>query len=212
MCQARRILVAKPSIAQVRVHYTYPTVIRSTSMSNLAESKLIERLKCGDERAVAQWFHSYQPIITLFINQKMSIQEDADEQVQEVFLACLREMVHFRGDCSLKTWMLTIARHKVADYYRARYAKRALQLVSLLDDMSVPNQGVNQEAVSLVQMALAKLTPPLPELLLAKYVDGKSVQLLAREMAKSSKAIESMLFRARNEFRYHYALQLTSHI
>lgn len=181
-------------------------------MSTISELDLIERLKSGDEQAVAQWFHHYRPVIARLINQKVSIQEDAEEQVQEVFLACLREMVHFRGESSLKTWMLTIARHKVADYYRARYAKRALQLVSLLDDVSLPNRGANQDIISIVQTTLAKLTPPLPELLLAKYVDGKSVQSLAREMEKTTKAVESMLFRARNEFRYHYALELSNRV
>lgn len=173
------------------------------SMVELSESELITRLKAGDERAVTRWFTDYKGSIERLIWAKVSFKADVDELVQEVFLTCLRELIHFRGTSSLKTWMLTIARHKVADFYRAKYAKKVIHLVSLLDSLAVPSLQLPDE-IQAVQSALARLTPELCELLLAKYIDGKSVKQLALELVKTTKAIESMLFRARNDFKVAY--------
>jgi RNA polymerase sigma-70 factor, ECF subfamily len=43
-----------------------------------------------------------------------------DDLVQEVFLAAWHDLGTFRGESSLKAWLLSIARHKVEDYYRRR--------------------------------------------------------------------------------------------
>jgi RNA polymerase sigma-70 factor, ECF subfamily len=174
-------------------------------MTNEAELLLIIQLKAGWDQAVARWFHDYSPAIEQFITTKISVTEDVDELVQEVFLACLRELVHFRGEASLKTWMLTIARYKVADYYRARYAKKVIHLVALFDEISLPLLANSTDQITVVQETLQKLSPTLREVLLAKYIDGKSVKQLAQELAKTTKTIEAQLFRARNQFKQAYA-------
>jgi RNA polymerase sigma factor (sigma-70 family) len=53
--------------------------------------------------------------------------EAADDLTQEVFLAAWQGLKHFRGDASLRQWLLGIARHKVEDYYRRRLRQIELQ-------------------------------------------------------------------------------------
>lgn len=173
-------------------------------MAKVAEDQLIVRLRAGENQAVTEWYQVYVGHIQRQVAAKVAIKEDAEELVQEVFIACLRELVHFRGESSLKTWMLTIARHKIADYYRARYAKKVIHLVALFEGLTLPSTSQVKEQVELVQQTLARLNPAHQELLLAKYVDGKSVRQLAAELATTVKTVESQLFRARNEFRYQF--------
>lgn len=173
-------------------------------MTNIDEQDLVTGLKAGDEQYVALWYRQYKDKIDRYISTKISLAEDREELLQEIFLTSLRELPHFRGQSSLMTWMLTIARHKVADFYRAKYAKRVIHVVSLLDELELPSMLETFNQLTDVQTALSRLAPDLRELLLAKYVDGKTLRELASELKKTTKAVESMLFRARNEFKYVY--------
>lgn len=168
------------------------------------QDKLIEQLKAGDEKAVAVWLRTHRPAIDRYVSGKVTGKADCDELVQEVFLACLRELAHFRGESALSTWMLTIAKHTVANFYRARYAKKVIHLVGMFEELGVDANLLEQDHVLAVRETLAKLPAQTQELLLAKYVDGKSISELAREFSKTTKAVESMLFRARHSFREAY--------
>lgn len=175
-------------------------------MQNIDEGLLIIQLKAGYERAVRDWFVWYSPRIKAAVAQKVSVNEDVDEIVQEVFLACLRELIHFKNQSSLSTWMLSVTRHKIADYYRAKYAKRVIHLVALLDGLPTALTSVGDDISENVAQTLAKINDFEREILLAKYVDGKSVAQIAQQLSKSVKSIESSLFRARLSFKKEYAL------
>jgi len=55
-----------------------------------------------------------------------------------------------------------------------------------------------------VKQVIADLSEEYRELLLLKYVDKKKVKEIARELKRTVKAVESDLFRAREEFRRLY--------
>ena len=165
------------------------------------EHELLCALKAGEPAAVREWFVLYKADIQRMVSVKVAVAADVDELVQQTFLNCLRQLPLFRGEASLKTWMLAIARHEVADYYRKKYAKKALQTLPLSDlvlSAPIDDAHVVSEKVSEV---LDKMSDRSREILLQKYVDGKCVAAIAEEFGKSVKAIESELFRARSEFR-----------
>lgn len=47
--------------------------------------------------------------------------EQADELSQEVFIRAYSGIAHYRGDCSLKTWLLTITRNTTFTYRKSRF-------------------------------------------------------------------------------------------
>ena len=49
---------------------------------------------------------------------------DADDLTQEVYLRAIRALPRFRGDASIRTWLLAIARRSVADHIRAQQRRR----------------------------------------------------------------------------------------
>lgn len=100
--------------------------------------------------------------------------------------------------------MKSIARHEVADYYRKRYAKKALRTLPLSElvlGVEISNSSETSEKVVAV---LKKMKRDYQELLLLKYVDRKKVKDIARELGRTVKAVESDLFRARRDFRVLY--------
>jgi RNA polymerase sigma-70 factor (TIGR02943 family) len=47
--------------------------------------------------------------------------EDAEDLVQEVFIIAYNSYEKFEGKSNIKSWLLGILNHKVADYYRKKY-------------------------------------------------------------------------------------------
>lgn len=171
---------------------------------NIEESQIVELLKLGDPAAVEYWFSEYESPLKAFVQTKIDSTHDVDEIVQETFLSCLKQLPLFRGDASLQTWMFSVARHEIADFYRKKYAKKALQLLPLSQELLGTKIDNSHEVSEKVKIVLAQMTASSRELLQKKYVDGMRVLDIANELNRSVKSIESELFRARNEFRALY--------
>lgn len=170
----------------------------------LEESQILELLKLGDPAAVEYWFSEYESRVTHFIAQRIDSDADVTELVQETFIACLKQLPLFRGEASIWTWMISIAKHQVADFYRKKYAKRALQYFPLSQYLLATKVDDAHETAEKVKHVLAKMSFSSRELLQKKYVDDKKVAEIAEELGRSAKSIESELFRARIEFRELY--------
>lgn len=168
--------------------------------------QLLAALKNGEPQAVEQWFKEYHRVILRFVKTKITSDHDAEEITQEVFINCLKHLPLFRGNASIKTWMLGIARHEVADFYRKRYAKKAILALPLSELLSETSIGDAHDVSEKVRQVIQAMSDHNRELLLLKYIDGKKVGEIAQEMGKSIKAIESELFRARQEFKALYEL------
>lgn len=167
--------------------------------------QLLAALKAGQPQAVAQWFKTYHRGLFNFVKTKVSSDHDAEEIVQETFINCLKHLTLFRGNSSIKTWMQGIARHEIADYYRKRYAKKAILALPLTDLIPATAIGDAHEVSEKVRQVIHKMSAHQRELLLLKYIDGKKVEEIAEDLGRSIKAIESELFRARQEFKTLYA-------
>jgi len=51
---------------------------------------------------------------------------DAEDVVQETFLAALKAQHGFAGRSSERTWLVSILRHKICDHFRRRYRERCV--------------------------------------------------------------------------------------
>jgi RNA polymerase sigma-70 factor, ECF subfamily len=171
--------------------------------------QLLAALKNGEPQAVETWFKQYYRLILNFVRTKINSEHDAEEITQEIFINCLKHLPLFRGNASIKTWMIGIARHEVADYYRKKYAKKAILALPMSELLSEAHIGDAHDVSEKVRSVIQSMSQHNRELLLLKYIDGKKVGEIALEMGKSIKAIESELFRARQEFK---ALYQHSHV
>jgi RNA polymerase sigma-70 factor (ECF subfamily) len=169
------------------------------------ERVLVEAIKNGHELAIEYWFkHYYKKLLTLAL-QKLPNSAVAEEIVQETFVNCLRAINLFKGNSSLLTYMQSILRHEINDFYRKRYAKKFIKTIPLSEVFLEHEFKDAHETAVMVKLVLKKMARRSRELLMQKYVDKKRVKDLARELGRTEKAIESELFRARKEFRLLWA-------
>lgn len=126
--------------------------------------------------------------------------------MQETLLAAWQSLPNFRGDASLRSWILGIGRHKVEDYYR----RRIHEAESNDEDDSAPAPAViprfeQQLDSTLQQKRVQETLGLLPEAyslaLIWRYRESKSIREMAQLTGKTEKAIERLLARARENFR-----------
>ena len=78
--------------------------------------KLPQKNQTQDPRMWAQLYDSY---LQRFALSKINNSEVAKDLVQETFLAALTSLGNFQKRSSVKTWLTSILKNKIVDYYRA---------------------------------------------------------------------------------------------
>jgi len=164
--------------------------------------QLASRLMQGDPAAVVELVERYADALYRFVYNQVGSVQDAEDIVQDTFIAALRAIQRFRGESRLRTWLFSIAMHKMAD--RQREAGRRLATIphEMLPALQEPNPQPEQvlEEIELrqtVRQALLKLPLHYRTALILKYVEDMSVNEISQIMHRSQKSIESVLVRAR---------------
>lgn len=173
-------------------------------MDRTEDKHLVKKLLAGDKKALRQWYNRYYPRLLAHISAKVKTKEDAEELTQDVFLSSLDALPLFGFRSSLYTFMVSIARHEIADYFRKFYAKKAIKYVPFVDQVYTEPLYSAEETRELFIAALAKLSPKEQQLIEWKYEQNLSVEEIARKLDVGIKAAESRLFRARSSFIKEY--------
>ena len=143
---------------------------------------------------------------------------EAEEIVQETYLSALEGLHRFEGRSALQTWLQGIAKHHISRRRRSRSRERVADLLEecdpeidrILGDLNgeeLPDEILEREETEdLVGATMASLPPHYQSVLREKYVDALSVDEMARRRARSAKAVESTLGRARRAFQKTFEL------
>lgn len=174
-------------------------------MSESQEKELVEGILRGEKQAFGRFYHAEKEKLLGFILRRMTHFEDAQELVQDTFLAFLDSLPWYSFRSSLRTFLYSIARHEVADYFRRRYAKRALKLVPLVGEVVDEKLYRSGELSRQIERVYGKLLPRYAEILQLKYEEELSVKEIATKLRLSAKAVESRLFRARAAFQLAFS-------
>ena len=136
--------------------------------------------------------------------------QTAADVFQDIWLDAIGHIGQFdpiRGE--LRSWLFGIARRRVALHWRQRLthgdtaaATGAEIAVEALDGAVLPDDVIEHlEQAAVVQASLLALPPERRRVLIDKYVEQLSVSQIAARTGKSPKAVESLLSRAREQFR-----------
>jgi RNA polymerase sigma-70 factor (ECF subfamily) len=125
----------------------------------------------------------------------------AQEVTSETLLAGAQAAT--KGQHVSLAWLLGVARHKLVDHWRAaEREERRLRLAYEQPDtveelMSWERDDWRDRALSV----LSELAPAYQAVLGLRYLDGRPVDEIANELGRSVHATESLLARARRDFR-----------
>jgi RNA polymerase sigma-70 factor (ECF subfamily) len=172
-----------------------------------------------DDGGACEFFHDLYVRLYRFVFVRTNARpDDVEELVQDSLLHAWRSRSSFSGAARAATWVFSIARHKIADYWRRRKnepgadAAGVREALDRIDVAPIPDALLDQaETRRQVADALDQLPTPYAEALRLRYLEGLPVPDIARRLSESPSAVESRLTRAREAFRQHLTSQEVIH-
>lgn len=162
-----------------------------------AEEELIRRVRAGDSDAVAELYRRYAPVVWRFVFARMRQDSHAGQDVlSETFLAAIRALQEGKTMDNMAGWLTGIARHKTADWYRQQGESASAE--------AEPATRESSGASGVVAEVLEGLPPEERVILEWKYLDRCTVREIAERMGRTEKAVEALLYRARQAFKARY--------
>lgn len=169
---------------------------------------LLKGLREQDPAAVQHLSECYLPSVWRFVYARVGRDPHlAEDIVSETVLALIRAAADPESDISNPGgWLRTVASHKVNDHFRA--AARVQHLIDQAKQTTETEDTVDpaaQQELVEKREEIRRVMEDLPEqhrlALEWKYLDKVSVRDIASRLEITEKAAESILFRARREFR-----------
>jgi len=167
------------------------------------------------------WLNKHGDYLFSFALSRISKRDIAEDLVQETLLSAYQARDKFRGGSSERTWLVSILKRKVIDYYR----KESRNPESLTDDFSIPfHKGgaldgtwINAHAPSswdeevlknddgalmeVIQYCISLLAPKMAATFSMKTLDDISTEEICKELGISESNLWVLLHRARLQLR-----------
>jgi RNA polymerase sigma-70 factor (ECF subfamily) len=192
----------KPHHPKVGLYKRMETVLLPELVAAMAEPSSSQ---LADFDAVVQL---YRPGIFRFILGSLRDRDAAETLTQECFLKAYRARERFRGDASVKTWLMTIAVNLVRDHMsnaRLKFWRRTQQSgvdISaaegwLADRRSSPEAMANaKQQVAAIWSAVSKLPVGQRTVFLLRFVEDMEILEIAAATGLKEGTVKIHLFRA----------------
>jgi RNA polymerase sigma-70 factor (ECF subfamily) len=172
-----------------------------------ADRFLVARMLRGDEAAFTEFFDaSFGPMVRFALPRVDGDADAAEEVVQRTLCRAVRKLSSYRGEAALMTWLFTICRHEIHDWFEQQ--RRIPPMVELAEDLPEIRAALDsldalqqKETGRRVQLILDRLPGRYGDALEWKYIEGLSVAEIGERLGIATKAAESLLARARVAFR-----------
>ncbi|GAA1604430.1 sigma-70 family RNA polymerase sigma factor [Catellatospora bangladeshensis] len=165
---------------------------------------LVERAQQGDTEAFGKIYTQYAPAVFRFIYFRVRHSPTAEDLTSDTFLRALKRIgsVRWQGR-DFAAWLITIARHIVADYYKSgRYRFEITGEVLDFDQEEYSLDGapdrVAMDHVNNLALleAVKKLNPSQQRCIALRFLVGLSTAETAQSMGKSEGAVKALQCRA----------------
>ena len=124
--------------------------------------------------------------------------QDAEDLTTQTFEAVLQYIASYKGIGKFRSWLLGIARRKVADHFRQQRATLPLEYAKHVLNPDAPlEEYIDQQLrLELVAGMLHTLTPERSEALALRLFGGLAIADVADVMGKSEAAAKMLVHRA----------------
>nr|WP_162933308.1 sigma-70 family RNA polymerase sigma factor [Corynebacterium lactis] len=166
--------------------------------------ELLRAHVAGDSRAFAILAQRHHSFLRSVAKRHCGRTVDPSDCVQEGLARAMHSSAHFRGHCSVATWLSLLVKHACMDYHRGRFGT-----VPVCEDVEVFSTAIERlesarqdVALRLVMTeALAKLSKDQLNALVYLDVFGYSLRETARSTGQPSGTLKSRRARARTILR-----------
>jgi RNA polymerase sigma-70 factor (ECF subfamily) len=162
------------------------------------EARLVGLARRGVASAFDELFRRHSRRVHDLAYHMLGDRDAADDVVQEVFLRVHRRLGGFRGECSLRGWILRITVNECVSQ-RRRASRRRRRLPETVPP-AAPCERVAEFAEA-ARQALETLRPVDRALVILRDIEGHTYEEIAEVLRCSSNSVGVRLHRARKRLR-----------
>jgi len=168
-------------------------------MDKLSKEKLIELVKAakqGDKRAFGYLYNNYIAPIFRFVYFRIKNYEEAEDLTQNIFLKAWNALPEYKQKKNpFSSWLYTIARNAVIDYWRKKKEWNISDLAKeTIKDEEKPIDDLldDDEDFGLVKEAIGLLTEDQQEVIILRFIEGLSSKEISKIIGKSEEAVRQL--------------------
>jgi RNA polymerase sigma-70 factor (ECF subfamily) len=164
-----------------------------------------------------KWIDSYSDYLFNYTIVKVNDDEVAKDLVQETFFSALKAMKNFKGEASERTWLISILKRKIIDYYRKINSKKGKAEVRITYNDDTENEGewleervadyhldgnaesdmVNEELGLAINRCMDKLPEKQSTIFKMKTIEGFETEAICKELDITPSNLWVIIHRAR---------------
>lgn len=174
-----------------------------------------------------QWVEEFSDFLFAFALRRVNSRQDAEDILQETFLSAYKGLEKFEGKSSVKTWLTSILKNKIIDYYRQKSNSKSFDDYFSETEDSFNNSFFNEnnhgrwkskihknyisenadqyllskEFHEILEYCLQKLPPKLKPVFIAKYMMDDDAKKICKELNITSSNYWVLLFRSKTLLR-----------
>ncbi len=199
-----------------------PRPTTTPDMPALDEASLVDLARDRDEAAVRELIRRLNPRLFRVARGILDSDADAEDAVQEAYLAAFTRLEQFRGTARFSTWITRITINAARMRIRAARPHQEYDTVDEQNEADAavvmfPGKGFEQPDTALgrtqmtlmLESAVAALPPELRLVFLLHEVEGQSTLAIARVLSLNPVTVRTRLYRARKRLRAELETQLS---
>lgn len=163
-----------------------------------------------------KWIDLYSDYLFNYTISRVNDREMAQDLVQDTFLAGLKSMKNFKGEASERTWLISILKRKIIDYYRKINSHKGKAEVRITYNDDSESEGdwleervadpfdktaedsmQNEELGDAIHNCLSKLPEKQAEVFKMKTILGYETETICNELNITASNLWVIIHRAR---------------
>ncbi len=186
----------------------------STHEADALDQADMARLAAGHEAALSALMDRHAGALFGFLCRFVRDEDAANDLAQETFVRVYQHREDFRPEQKFSTWLFTIGGNLARNHLRARSRRPEVPLEAsghddqpgVGDTLPAPGKSPDEQAEcaekqAAVRDAVANLPDDLREAIVLCELEDRSLAEAAGILATTVKAVESRLYRARQQLR-----------
>lgn len=161
--------------------------------------EFLKRLRRHEQAAFHELVDVYSQQLFRVAYSMVGNSADAEDVVQETFTAAFAGIGKFRGESSLKTWLMQILVRQCAKVLRSRGRRMTIGIEKADEPLHDPAPA-SESKLDVIEM-LQKLSPEHREVIVLRELQGMGYEEIAAALKIPRGTVESRLHRARQELK-----------
>ena len=162
---------------------------------------LMQRIAAQDQDALQALYDHHAPGLLHYLIGRLGDTRLAEEVLQDTMLAAWKNARRFRGECRVRTWLMTIARLRAINAFHRQIVPSSLNEPFDGEDQRTASRPNTLGQYLDLNAAMLILPEVHREILELVFYHGFSLEETARVLQVATGTVKSRLHRAKNRLR-----------